>query len=188
MQHQEKVLIVWWKNYLLKYTLWIYLISEPKYAKNFYLTFNLLYMETIFLLFNLISTLLIAGILWFVQLVHYPLFNEIPAKNMVNYGYYHMQKISGIINLLFIVDFITIVFLLLLVNSDLSATLMVINISIFLFIVFLTRITFLPIHQQLSKNPNSTLIAKLINLNWIRTLVWSLKVIFLLIIFIEILI
>lgn len=145
-------------------------------------------METIFLLFNLISTLLIAGILWFVQLVHYPLFNEMPAKNMVNYGYYHMQKISGIINLLFIIDFITIVFLLLLVNSDLSATLMLINISIFLFIVILTRITFLPIYQQISKNPNSILITKLINLNWIRTLVWSLKVIFMLIIFFEILI
>jgi len=145
-------------------------------------------METIFLLFNLTSTLLIAGVLWFVQLVHYPLFNEIPAKNMVNYGYYHIQKISGIINLLFIVDFTTIVFLLLLVNSDLSATLMIINIAIFGFIVILTRITFLPIHQKLSKNPNSFLISKLINLNWIRTLVWSLKVVFMLIIFVEILI
>lgn len=145
-------------------------------------------METIFLLLNLISTLLIAGVLWFIQLVHFPLINEMPAKNMVNNGYYHMQKILGIINLLFIIDFITIVFLLLLVNSDLSATLMLINILIFLFTVILTRITFLPIHQNLSKNPNSFLISKLINLNWIRTLVWSLKVLFMLIIFFEVLI
>jgi hypothetical protein len=142
-------------------------------------------METIFLLINLLSTVLIAGIMWFVQLVHYPLFNAIPARNLINYGYYHTRKISGIIKPLFIVDFTTLLLLLILLGSNLSTNLMMVNIVIFIITVILTQIVFIPIHQKLSKSPNSQTISQLIRLNWIRTLIWSLKVVFMLIIIYE---
>jgi len=145
-------------------------------------------METFFLLINLLSTILIAGILWFVQLVHYPLFNEIPAKNFINYGYYHSRKVSGIIKPLFIVDFTTLILLLILLGSNLSTNLMIVNVTIFIITIVLTQIIFIPIHQKLSKSPNSQTISQLIRLNWIRTLIWSLKVVFMLIIIYETLI
>jgi hypothetical protein len=77
--------------------------------------------------------------------------------------------------------------LMFLVSSNFSSMLMLLNSFLLIFTVILTRMIYLPILQELSQKHNSILMLKLINLNWIRTLGWSLKVILMILITIEML-
>jgi hypothetical protein len=143
-------------------------------------------METLFISLNLISTLMIAGIFWFIQLVHYPMFRQMPANSLINYSYHHYQKITRIIAPLFVIDLVTLLYMIVILPTSISVNLAITGTLIFVLIILVTQLWFSPMLQKLSKQPNDYLISKLVNMNWIRTLSWTLKGLITIIIAVEI--
>lgn len=110
------------------------------------------------------------GLIWFVQIIHYPLFLHIAPNNFTNFEQRH-TKLTGLLvaptmvaELIFGIGF----------WYFSSPSIWNHLALVLLFIVWLS--TFLiqvPIHQKLSQERNESQIKKLINTNWIRTICWT---------------
>jgi hypothetical protein len=137
---------------------------------------------TFVLLINFSATLFMTGLVWFVQVVHYPLFQNI-TNNFVAYEQLHTRLTGRITAPAMLVE--------------LTATLLmwwfwpsyyVLNtiISILLLIIWLSTFFIqIPLHNKLCFAYNLENCRKLKNTNWIRTIAWTLKGIFTAIYFIE---
>ena len=127
---------------------------------------------------HLVATSIMIGVIWVVQLVHYPSFHYIDRNRYGLFQEFHMRNISRIV---FPVMFIELITGLLLVQSPIFG-----NSNIFFYIAFilliiiwfLTATLFISIHKNLSNGYNKNIIYRLVNLNWLRTILWSLRMVF----------
>jgi len=110
------------------------------------------------------------GLCWFVQIVHYPLFKHIDRENFPSY----QRKNFGTAYLaipVMIIELISGIWLLYL--SD--AYLLLINLVLFALIGISTIIYQVPLHLELMNKPNSKSFNLLIRTNWIRTGLWTIR-------------
>ena len=71
----------------------------------------------VLLALHALATVTIAGLIWFVQLVHYPLFPLVGASDFVRYEREHTRRVTWIVAPLMILEAITAVALVLLVDD-----------------------------------------------------------------------
>ena len=120
---------------------------------------------------NLSITILMLGIIWFVQLVHYPLFPKADLNNFKNFHSEHTKRISWIVAPLLISEGLvsTVLFV------KMPSIITFIGLSILIFIWISTFFIQVPIHNKLNKEFDVKLFYKLLKSNWIRTIGWSLR-------------
>ncbi len=120
------------------------------------------------LLLHIFTSLFMCGLCWFVQIVHYPLFKEIPAAKFP--AYQKKNYATGYITVpLMFAELGTGLWLLF---TDYSQ-LFLVNMVLLGLIWASTFIFQVPTHMQLVETPTHTLMNKLIRTNWIRTLSWT---------------
>jgi hypothetical protein len=122
---------------------------------------------------QLYLSLLLCLLIWFVQIIHYPFFYFIDEKNFSRAMNIHQQKISYITMPLMIAELALSIYEL---YTGIKYSLILL-----LLVVFIWGHTFLimvPIHKKLILRKDEKLITKLINNNWARTILWSVKLIF----------
>jgi hypothetical protein len=129
------------------------------------------------LLLNLAATLAMTGIIWFVQVVHYPLFASVGADAFARYESLHAIRTGWVVAPLMLVELATSVALLIpawrpaSVGSA-SAWIAVLLVgAIWLSTAFLQ----IPLHGRLAGGYDSALVGKLVATNWIRTVAWTLR-------------
>lgn len=128
------------------------------------------------LIFIHISTcLLMTGIIWIVQVVHYPTFRFIDNKSFSSFSKFHAKSISSIVIPIMLVEIATVAILL--VNFPSKA--LFINLTLLLITWLVTFLVSVPLHKELQKQKSSQNIEKLIKSNWIRTSLWTFRSIFL---------
>lgn len=135
------------------------------------------------LLINFSTTLFMAGLVWFVQLVHYPLFQKI-THDFVDYEMQHKRLTSGITAPVMLVELATTIMMWFYWPSY-----YVLNIIISLLLLIIWLSTFfvqIPLHEKLCQVFDHKHCKQLVKTNWIRTVSWSLKALVLAIYFIEI--
>ena len=126
----------------------------------------------VFLIFEvsaLSSTLMMTGIIWFVQLVHYPLFKEIPENYFVNYEQKHTAKTGYLVAPLMLLELISgfCVWYKASYWTDHWAMLMLLIVWLSTFFIQV------PLHRKLSQQYDLESINRLIQSNWIRTICWT---------------
>lgn len=118
-----------------------------------------------------LTTLLLTGLIWFVQVVHYPLFTSV--KQSTPYYIRHQFRTSILVIPLMLTEFICASTLAYLTPSWLSllalGILIVIWLSTFLFQV--------PCHLKLKHKYREETANRLVHSNWIRTVGWSVRAI-----------
>lgn len=131
------------------------------------------------LLLNLIVTAMLTGLIWTIQLVHYPSFRFIREEDFIEFEKFHCKSISFIVaplmsielilaNLLIIYDFNSIYF-----NHFLIAFFLVL-------IVWLSTLIFqMPYHKKLEEGFDHKVQKLLVKSNWIRTMAWSIRLLLL---------
>ena len=124
---------------------------------------------------HFLSTSLMVGIIWVIQLLHYPAFNFIKESDYVEFQHFHMQRISFIVVPVMILELFTAFMLVYYIRSNLLILCMI----ILLFIWLITFVFFTKLHQSLLDGYNKTIVDKLVKINWSRTILWSLKLIIL---------
>ena len=127
---------------------------------------------------HLISTSMMVAIIWIVQILHYPTFKFIDQKKYEEFQDFHMKRISYIIIPIMLVELISVVIVLIL-NSSLNMLLGA-SLMLLIFIWILTALLFSKVHAYLLKGYDEDSINKLIGLNWIRTISWTIRLIILL--------
>lgn len=121
-------------------------------------------------LVHLFSSAALFLLIWFVQIVHYPLFRFLDKENFTNGMIFHQRSISYIVMPLMIAELIVSLYHAYL-GEELSYPILAIVIIIWLTTFFIS----VPLHNKLLVEKDTAVIEQLISSNWIRTLLWTLK-------------
>ncbi len=128
--------------------------------------------ETLFLI-NACSSFFMAGLIWFVQIVHYPSFLNVEVSNFQQFHRNHVIRTGFVVVPPMLVELASSALLvsfyseLQLVNS--------LGLGLVIAVWLSTFLLQAPAHKRLQNNFDRSVVLKLIRTNWIRTGLWSLK-------------
>lgn len=127
------------------------------------------------LLLNLAATLFMTGLIWLVQLVHYPLFARVHPDAFPGYHAAHSQLITWIVAPVMLVELLTAGGLLLAQppHPRLPAWPLWLGAALVLAIWLSTALLQIPAHTTLSQGFQPDAHRALVLTNWVRTLAWS---------------
>ena len=124
------------------------------------------------LLVNLSCSLFMTGLIWFVQIVHYPLFERIGAQDFALYEERHQSRTTWVVAPVMLVELLGSIALVLSVPScKLYWTAGALTLMVWASTVLLQ----MPLHSQLAKSFEAGSFQRLVASNWVRTIAWSLR-------------
>ena len=118
------------------------------------------------------------GVIWIMQIVHYPAFKYIRNSDYHVFQEFHMRRISFIVIPAMLAEIVTGSIIL-----YLKIHLCILFKISFVFLILIwisTGLVFSKIHNDLLKGFKNDIGEKLVQFNWIRTALWSLRLILLL--------
>lgn len=127
----------------------------------------------IVLLTHIATTLIMVGIIWFVQVVHYPLYTRINPDAFPNYEVAHVNLITIIVGPTMFIEALTAVLLLLSPPTNVPFWALGLGIALLGVIWGVTVFLNVPQHNILSYNFDEKVHRALLQTNWIRTVAWS---------------
>ena len=124
---------------------------------------------------QLISTLALLGLIWFVQLVHYPLFQRVPPAAFVAYETEHADRISYLVFPLMFAELLSALALLLpgIRPPQISLSRALVGATMVGLIWASTVFLQIPLHNRLHQGYDAPTIQRLVATNWLRTSIWS---------------
>ena len=135
-------------------------------------------MDTLILLFHILSTAIMCGVVWFVQMIHYPLFAFVEGDNFAKFEKEHIRLTKFLIMPAMLVEIATAIILIF--DTPLSLNYSYINLFVLGLIWISTFFIQVPLHSKLSSAKNESIIKRLIATNWIRTILWTGRLVLLL--------
>lgn len=126
---------------------------------------------------TLTITAFMAGLIWFVQIVHYPIFQKVPPDQFTAFHQAHLAATGKIVMLPMIIELLCSGLMLTIkfdhpLQNGLNYTAAVLTV----FIWIVTGLVSVPIHNQLATNGfNAGTIQKLVATNWLRTWAWTVR-------------
>lgn len=126
------------------------------------------------LLINTLATFFLSGLIWFVQIVHYPLFQFTGGANFKPYHQRHTQWTGYVVIVPMLVELGTSA-LLLRYHDGIAFNLTIVAFVLVIIIWLSTFLLQVPAHSALSGQKEDAIIARLVRTNWIRTVSWSIK-------------
>ena len=125
---------------------------------------------------NFISTSIMVGVIWVIQLLHYPSFHFINDQKYIEFQHFHMQRISFIVVPVMLIELASALLLAYFFESSLTIILLALVIGNWA----ITLIFFTNMHQKLTDGYDHSIVNRLVQINWSRTALWSLRLIILL--------
>ena len=125
------------------------------------------------LLINLASTWFMVGLIWLIQIVHYPLFRLVGEPNYVEYQRSHQTRITWIVGPVMIAELASSGWLVWLLAQSTAAIWMQVNLALVIAIWIVTATMQVPAHDRLSRGFESGIHRFLVLGNWIRTIAWT---------------
>lgn len=122
---------------------------------------------------HLTATAAMVGTIWFVQIVHYPLFAAVGPDRFVAYEQRHTRLTAFVVGPPMAVEGVTALVLAWSPPGDLSRILPVLGLVLLAVVHASTVLLQVPRHQRLSVAHDDRTIATLVSTNWIRTAGWS---------------
>jgi hypothetical protein len=124
---------------------------------------------------HLLSTYMMVGISWLIQLLVYPQLILVPTSVFRTYERAHQKRISYVVIPLMICELLTAVWFLWIQWNLFWLT----NCGLILLIWLSTFCIQVPLHEKLSQRKSKNKIKRLISTHAIRTFLWSLRAFFL---------
>ncbi len=125
------------------------------------------------LLLQLVASVGMAAVIWFVQIAHYPLHRHVPADAFVAYQRSHMYRVTFIVGPLMLAETIAAVWLLFLPLPFDLVDLAWIGIILVVLLWISTAVWQIPCHRRLEVGRDEQALRTLIHTNWIRTSLWT---------------
>ena len=129
------------------------------------------------LLGHLIFTSIMTGVIWVIQIVHYPSFHFIEKELYTAFQKFHMNKISIIVMPIMLAELITGIMLFL--DKSSKSPFLIVSFVILILIWLITGVFFAKAHNELIAGYQELVVNQLVAMNWIRTLLWTLRLLLL---------
>ncbi len=129
------------------------------------------------LLGHLIFTSIMTGVIWVIQIVHYPSFHFIEKELYTAFQKFHMNKISIIVIPIMLAELIT--GMMLFLDKSSKSPLLIVSFVILVLIWLITGVFFSKAHNELMTGYQELVVNQLVVMNWIRTLLWTLRLLLL---------
>lgn len=127
------------------------------------------------LLANAVATLFMTGLIWFVQVVHYPLFAAVGSAEFPAYSRAHQSLTTFVVGPPMLVEAVTAAILVFARPAGIPAWLAWTGLALVAVIWASTAALQVPAHGRLSSGFVAETGAFLVSSNWIRTIGWSLR-------------
>ena len=125
------------------------------------------------LLLNVVSTLVMVGVIWFVQIVHYPLLAVVPVESASGVAVDHQRRTGWVVMAPMTVEGFTTLGLLKWVPDGVDWWVPWLN-GVFLAVALgCTVFLSVPRHARMAAQPDSRVGRELVLTNWPRTIAWS---------------
>lgn len=121
------------------------------------------------------ATWFMVGVIWFVQIVHYPLYGSVGTAEFEGYEKRHQLKTAWVVFPAMFVELGSLLFLMSRPSPLSSDPLLVVSFLFLLIIWLSTGFIQMPAHQKLTMGADPEVLKKLVRWNWIRTIFWSLR-------------
>lgn len=115
------------------------------------------------------------GLIWFVQLVHYPLFAAVGSHGFAEYEQLHQRRTSLVVGPLMAAEGATAVWLAVAPPDALSRLLPLLGLAVLGVIHASTVLLQVPQHAALSSGYDQAGVVRLVRTNWVRTVGWSIR-------------
>ena len=133
--------------------------------------------ETALLLtIHLVATAAMAGLIWFVQVVHYPLFALVGEERFAPYEQRHMSLTTWVVGPFMAIEGITALLIAAGERESLGWGLVLAGLLLLAVIHASTVFLQVPAHNRLEKGFCPATAERLVRTNWIRTLGWTARV------------
>ena len=129
---------------------------------------------------HLVSTSFMVGVIWIVQLVHYPTFLFIDEQKSYAFQKFHMSRISYIVMPAMTTELFSGIYIYIYSNMAIDSNLFLLALTILIINWIITALVFVEMHNKLLINYKIEIISLLVKWNWLRTLLWSVRLILLL--------
>lgn len=124
-----------------------------------------------------VATVMMAGLIWFVQLVHYPMFLLVGEHEFKQYEKQHVRRTTWIVAPLMMIETITAMGLLFLTWGSGYGALTVPGVLLLVLIWVSTAFVQVPCHKRLDRGFDPAAAHRLVWTNWIRTVAWSVRLV-----------
>jgi uncharacterized membrane protein len=129
---------------------------------------------------QLASTWFMTGLIWFVQIVHYPLFASVGHAGYRRYQALHVERTSRVVVPVMLVELVTAVAAVWARPRYPSATSAWLGLALLAVVWITTFAVQVPAHGRLADGFNEATHRRLVSGNWIRTAAWSARALLLL--------
>jgi hypothetical protein len=133
--------------------------------------------ETTLLAVHLAATAGMMGLIWFVQLVHYPLFEAVGADHFVAYESAHQRRTSWVVGPLMGVEGVSALAIAAALHDETGFVLPLVGLALLAVIHASTVLLQVPAHRRLSEGYDDEIVRRLVRTNWVRTIGWSSRVV-----------
>ena len=121
------------------------------------------------------ATAAMVGLIWFVQIVHYPLFAAVGENSFVDYEALHTVRTGWVVGPLMGVESLSAVVIAVGLTDEVGVALAVVGLVLLVGIHASTILLQVPAHRRLSTGFDASVHRRLVRTNWIRTVGWSLR-------------
>ncbi|MEL6893480.1 MAG: hypothetical protein AAFP84_17945 [Actinomycetota bacterium] len=133
--------------------------------------------DSIVLVVALASTWAMAGVIWVIQLVHYPIFDSIDrgddGAGWVRFGDRHRRSISLVVGPFMAAEGATGLWLVADPPADVSRVLPVLALGLMAIAYGVTAFVSVPLHERLTHVFDESAHRRLVTTNWWRTAAWT---------------
>jgi len=124
-------------------------------------------------LLQILSTYLLTGLSWYVQLVHYPLFHFVPKAEFQQFHLNHVARTNVIVLFLLPIEVVTSALTAYYGFPGFTRMHWVIGLILIAAICLCTAVVQMPLHKKLSQEKKEEWIERLVLTHWIRTALWT---------------
>jgi hypothetical protein len=122
---------------------------------------------------TLFSSLYLCGLIWTIQVVHYPLFSKVGESNFAHYEASHVWRITLIVFPAMALEQLTGLILIFYPPGFVTITQAVFLFGLIQIAWLSTMLIQVPLHNKLTKKFSHEVVQKLVLTNWIRTIAWT---------------
>ena len=127
------------------------------------------------LIANFAATFFMVGLIWLIQIVHYPLFDLVGLESYPEYQQSHQTLITPIVGPVMLIELVTAFLLVIQRPGSVPAWIPYSAFGLLIIIWASTAFIQVPCHESLTRAFDPEVHSRLVFSNWIRTAGWSLR-------------
>lgn len=128
------------------------------------------------LIVHLVATTFMAGVIWFVQIVHYPLFSRVGRAEFADYEAAHQRLTTFVVGPAMLVEALCAILLLFAAPAGVRPWMAWLGIALVALLWISTAFVQVPQHEKLAAGFDQAAYTRLVGSNWVRTMGWSARV------------